>query len=92
MKMNGLKHSALSLNLLHILKTEYPGAVDVMVISLSLRSLGYSLTDEELNQILQRLHEKDFLHFEHRHFEGLVISFAVLTASGWDFLVDDSPP
>mgnify|MGYP000044197798 CR=1 FL=1 len=72
--------------ILELLRTEYPGALDVKVLRFSLDSLGWPLTAEALRAHLRYLEEKGLLKVQHRRGYGFSLSFVSLTARGWDLL------
>lgn len=71
---------------LSLLKTEYPGALDVKALRFALDDLGYPMPEAALNAHLRYLEEKGRAQLEIRKGFGFRVSFASLTAKGWDFL------
>jgi hypothetical protein len=72
--------------LLELLKTEYPGALDIKALQFAMDNLGYPMPEGNLQAQLKYLQEKGFAQLtEHEGF-GFLIAFAALTANGWDFL------
>jgi hypothetical protein len=80
------KNKRIRIALLELLKTEYPGALDCKVLQFSLDNLGYPLPEDALGAHLRYLEEKGYVSLERRKGYGFEISFAELTAKGWDFL------
>lgn len=72
--------------LLELLKTEYPGALDLKALRFALDSLGYPLPGGDLRAHLRYLEEKGYLAVESRRGFGFSLAFASLTARGWDLL------
>lgn len=80
------KNRRIRIALLNILKTEYPGGVDLKVIQFALDSLGYPMPEAMLEAHLNYLEEKHYLRIEIRKGFGYEVDFAALTAKGWDLL------
>jgi hypothetical protein len=80
------KNRRIRIALLNILKTEYPGAVDLKVLRFAMDNLGYPMPEGMLDAHLRYLEEKGYGHIEMRKGFGFKIAFASLTASGWDLL------
>lgn len=84
--LSGEKNKRIRVALLELLKTEYPGALDLRVLQFSLDNLGYPLLEETLAAHLRYLEEKGYVTTERRKGYGFQIAFACLTAAGWDLL------
>jgi hypothetical protein len=82
----GVKNRRIRIALLELLKTEYPGSLDLKALAFALDSLGYPMPEGMLEAHLRYLEEKGFVHLEKRTGFGFRIAFASLTASGWDLL------
>ena len=72
--------------LLELLRSVYPGALDQRALSFALDNLGYPMPDEALSAHMSYLGEKGYLAATERKGEGFHISYASLTAAGWDLL------
>jgi hypothetical protein len=72
--------------LLELLKTEYPGALDLKALRFALDSLGYPMMEGTLTAHLRYLEEKGYAELTRRKGFGFDIAFASLTAAGWDLL------
>lgn len=84
--LSGDKNKRIRVALLELLKTEYPGTLDLRVLQFSLDNLGYPLLEETLAAHLRYLEEKRYVTLTKRRGYGFQIDFACLTASGWDLL------
>ena len=84
--VNTEKNRRIRIAILELLRTEYPGALDMKVLHFSLDNLGYPLPVETLGAHLQYLKEKGFAYLEQKKGYGFAIAFASLTAAGWDLL------
>ncbi len=84
--IEGEKNKRIRVALLELLKTAYPGSLDMRVLSFSLDNLGYPLPIESLKAHLKYLCEKLLVKLETRKGYGFFIEFASLTAKGWDLL------
>jgi hypothetical protein len=71
---------------LELLKTAYPGALDLRALQFALDNLGYPLPEGEIAAHLSYLEEKGLAQLERRSGFGFDIAFAHLTARGWDLL------
>lgn len=80
------KHRRIRVAILELLKTQYPGALDLKVLQFSLDNLGYPMLAETLLAHLRYLEEKGYVCLEHKKGFGFDIAFASLTAKGWDLL------
>lgn len=86
MNTTGVKNRRIRIALLSILKTEYPGALDMRALQFALDNLGYPMPAGALEAHLRYLEEKKLARVETREGMGFSIAFAYLTAVGWDFL------
>lgn len=86
MNTTGVKNRRIRTALLELLKTEYPGALDVKALAFALDSLGYPMPEGMLLAHLKYLEEKRLVQLEKRTGFGFRIAFASLTAAGWDLL------
>lgn len=84
--ITGEKNKRIRVALLELLKTEYPGSLDLKVLQFSLDNLGYPLPEETLAAHLRYLEEKRYVTLERKKGYGFQIAFACLTAAGWDLL------
>lgn len=84
--INAEKNRRIRIAILELLKTSYPGALDLKVLQFSLDNLGYPMPLENLSAHLKYLEEKDYVRLELRKGYGFEIAFAFLTADGWDIL------
>lgn len=82
------KNRRIRIALLRLLKTEYPGTLDVKALHFSLDNLGYPMPEGELMAHLGYLKEKGYVNNQHRTGLGVKLTFASLTAEGWD-LIDE---
>lgn len=80
------KNRRIRIALLALLKTEYPGALDLKALQFSMDNLGYPMPEAALGAHLSYLEEKGHLHVERKKGRGFEIAFASLTACGWDLL------
>jgi hypothetical protein len=80
------KNKRIRIALLELLKTEYPGSLDLKILQFSLDNLNYPLPEETLAAHLRYLEEKGYVTLEKKKGYGFQISFACLTATGWDLL------
>jgi len=80
------KNKRIRVALLELLKTEYPGPLDLKILQFSMDNLNYPLPEETLAAHLRYLEEKGYLHLEKKKGFGFQIDFACLTAKGWDLL------
>lgn len=86
MNTTSVKNRRIRTALLKLLKTEYPGALDLRALQFALDNLGYPMPAGDLEAQLRYLEEKGYVHLKkHRGF-GVEISFASLSAGGWDLL------
>lgn len=86
MNTDSVKNRRIRTALLRLLKTEYPGALDLKALQFALDNLGYPMPEGMLKAHLRYLEEKGHVHLEVRKGFGFSIAFAALTALGWDFL------
>jgi repressor of nif and glnA expression len=84
--LNTEKNRRIRIALLELLKTEYPGSLDLRVLQFSLDNLGYPLLESDLTAHLRYLEEKGFAKLQKKEGYGFAIAFAKLTADGWDLL------
>ncbi len=84
--LNTEKNRRIRVALLELLKTEYPGSLDLKVLQFSLDNLGYPMLEADLNAHLRYLEEKGYTKLQRKAGYGYAISFAKLTADGWDLL------
>lgn len=84
--LDGEKSKRIRIAVLQLLKTEYPGSLDMRVLQFSLDNLGYPLPLEMMRAHLSYLSEKGYLIITHRKAYGAEIAFATLTAAGWDLI------
>jgi hypothetical protein len=80
------KNRRIRIALLNLLKTEYPGALDLKAIQFAMDNLGYPMPSGRLEAHLRYLEEKGYAALERREGFGFEVSFAYLTASGWDLI------
>jgi DNA-binding transcriptional ArsR family regulator len=80
------KNRRIRIAILELLKTSYPGSLDLKVLQFSLDNLGYPMPPENLSAHLTYLEEKKYVRLELRKGYGFEIAFASLTADGWDLL------
>jgi hypothetical protein len=80
------KNKGLRKALLELLRTQYPGAIDLKVLGFTLDSVGYPIPADALLAHLNYLEEKGLLRMETRKGSGFSVAYAVLTAKGWDYL------
>jgi len=80
------KHRRIRSAVLNLLRTEYPGALDLRALRFALDNLGYPMPEAGLAAHLRYLEEKGFLKVERRSGFGFRVAFACLTARGWDHL------
>jgi len=80
------KNKRIRIALLELLKTQYPGALDLKVLQFSLDNLGYPLPEESITAHLTYLEEKGYVLLKLKKGYGFEIAFASLTAEGWDLL------
>lgn len=86
MNTESVKNRRIRIALLNILKTEYPGAVDLKVLQFAMDNLGYPMPEGMLEAHLRYLEEKGYVISESRTGFGFQVAFASLTAEGWDLL------
>ena len=84
--MTGDINRRIRIAVLSLLKTQYPGSLDLKVLKFSLDNLGYPLLDEHISAHLSYLEEKGYLARTKRKGPGFEISFCTLTARGWDLI------
>jgi hypothetical protein len=82
----GVKNRRIRTALLKLLKTEYPGALDLRALQFALDNLGYPMPEGRLEAHLRYLEEKGYVALKKHKGFGVEISFASLSASGWDLL------
>jgi hypothetical protein len=71
---------------LELLRTEYPGALDLKALQFAMDNLGYPMPDGMIEAHLRYLEEKGYVSLQKRKGYGFHIAFASLTAGGWDLL------
>lgn len=86
MNTESAKNRRIRIALLNLLKTEYPGAIDIKALRFAMDNLGYPMPEGALDAHLRYLEEKDYVSIEKRKGFGFHIAFASLTARGWDLL------
>lgn len=86
MNTTGVKNRRIRVALLRLLKTEYPGALDTKALQFAMDNLGYPMPYGDLEAQLRYLEEKGYVSLKRRRGFGVEISFASLSASGWDLL------
>jgi len=84
--LNSEKNKRIRIAILELLKTNYPGALDMKVLLFSLDNLGYPMLDDQLVAHLTYLSEKGYVRIDKRKGYGFQVAFACLTASGWDLI------
>lgn len=84
--VNTEKNRRIRIALLELLKTEYPGSLDLRVLQFSLDNLGYPMLEGDLTAHLRYLEEKGYAKLQKKEGYGFTIAFAKLTADGWDLL------
>lgn len=80
------KNKRIRIALLELLKTEYPGSLDLRVLQFSLDNLGYPLPEESLAAHIRYLEEKGYITCEKKQGYGFAIGFCRLSATGWDLI------
>ncbi len=80
------KNKRIRAAVLEILKTQYPGALDLKVLRFTLDNLGFPMTESSLSAHLKYLQEKGLLRAETKKGAGFRLVYASLTAKGWDLL------
>lgn len=80
------KNRRIRIALLELLKSAYPGALDGRALMFAMDNLGYPLPEGRLSAHLSYLQEKGYLLVREQKGEGYDVSFASLTAEGWDLL------
>lgn len=86
MNTTSVKHRRIRTALLKLLRTEYPGALDLKALQFALDNLGYPMPEGDLDAHLKYLEEKGYVHLKKHKGFGVEISFASLSAAGWDLL------
>ncbi|MBI4822651.1 MAG: hypothetical protein HY805_00245 [Nitrospirae bacterium] len=86
MNTESVKNRRIRIALLNLLKTEYPGALDLKAIRFALDNLGYPMLEGALEAHLRYLEEKGYVSLERKKGFGFDIAFAELTAKGWDLI------
>ena len=84
--ISGEKNKIIRSALLGLLRTEYPGSLDLKVLSFSLDSLGFPMPEATLKAHLKYLSEKGLVKLAARKGYGFRFVYASLTARGWDLL------
>jgi DNA-binding HxlR family transcriptional regulator len=85
-KLEPEKNKRMRVAILELLKTEFPGPLDCKVLQFSLDNLGYPIPEGALSAQLTYLAQKGYVRVEQKRKIGFEISFAALTAEGWDLL------
>ena len=80
------KNRRIRVAILGLLKTEYPGSIDLKMLQFSLDNLNYTLLEGELNAHLRYLEEKGYAKLQRKEGYGFSVAWAKLTADGWDLL------
>lgn len=86
MNTTSVKNRRIRIALLNLLKTEYPGALDLKALQFSMDNLGYPMPSGTLEAHLRYLEEKGYVNVQRRKGFGFDIAFAALTAQGWDLI------
>jgi repressor of nif and glnA expression len=84
--MDAERNRRIRVAILELLKTQYPGTMDVKQLRYVLSKIGYALLDNQIAAHLTYLEEKGFVRCEDRKQYGFDIQWCELTAKGWDFL------
>jgi hypothetical protein len=84
--MNAEKNKRIRIALLELLKTEYPGSLDLRVLKFSLDNLGYPMLEGDLTAQLRYLEERGYAKLQKKEGYGFSIAFVKLTADGWDLI------
>lgn len=84
--LNSEKNKRIRIAILELLKTEYPGTLDMKILQFSLDNLGYPLPPEDIAAHLKYLEEKCYVTVMRKKGYGFQIEFASLTANGWDLI------
>ncbi len=84
--LNSEKNKRIRIAILELLKTSYPGPLDMKVLLFSLDNLGYPMLDDQLTAHLMYLSEKSYVRLDKRKGYGFRLDFACLTATGWDLI------
>jgi hypothetical protein len=71
---------------LELLRTEYPGALDLKALQFAMDNLGYPMPQGMLEAHLRYLDEKGYARLHVKRGFGFRVEFAALTAGGWDLL------
>lgn len=80
------KNRRIRIALLELLKTEYPGALDLRALRFALDNLGYPMPDTTLGAHLKYLEEKGYVKLDDKKDFGFKVAFASLAAKGWDLI------
>ncbi len=86
MNTTSVKNRRIRTALLKLLRTEYPGSLDLKALQFALDNVGYPMPYAELEAHLRYLEEKGYVSLRRRKGFGFDIAFASLTAGGWDLL------
>ena len=86
MNTTSVKNRRIRIALLNLLKTEYPGTLDIKSLQFAMDNLGYPMPDGSLEAHLKYLEEKGYVQIERRKGFGFNIAFACLAAKGWDLI------
>ena len=86
MNTTAAKNRRIRIALTELLKTEYPGALDLKALSFAMDNLGYPMPEGALTAHLSYLQEKGYVSIRRKSGRGFDIAFASLTARGWDLI------
>lgn len=86
MNTTSAKNRRIRIALLSLIKTEYPGALDIKALQFAMDNLGYPMLEGMLDAHLRYLEEKGYVRVERKKGFKFQIAFAYLTANGWDLL------
>lgn len=86
MNTTSVKNRRIRIALLSLLKTAYPGALDIKSLQFALDNLGYPMPEGMLDAHLKYLEEKGYVYLEKKKGFGFEIAFVSLSAMGWDLI------
>lgn len=86
MKTKLAKNRRIRIAVLELLRSVYPGALDMRGLMFALDNLGYPMPEADLAAHVSYMEEKGYLSFKSREGEGYSISYVSLTAEGWDLI------
>ena len=90
MEISAVNNRRVRVALLHLLKDEFPGALDVRAMQYAMDKIGYTLPEPHLDAHVQYLQEKGYVRLTVKKGFGAEISFVQLTATGYDLLDEHS--